>query len=230
VQGSNWRKNSGQILTFSQEQENTSRSLHSKRRQHQTSNPNSQSQSPTPSIQEYSTQQRAKGNPLNSTTMSMTTCMASDISELMPRAAAASIISLYEIIGYPDGRIPDPISWGKFGTAYGHIRRVVGWNFNTRTLTFTLPDDNALQSPNSLSLGWLKTPLQSWKQLSSMALLQMHHEQIGKGELYFLDSKMHFDALSRHDSTKCADITTEKIKPNNSKQIFQSTSTLELTL
>jgi hypothetical protein len=67
--------------------------------------------------------------------------MYGDISELMPRAAAASIISLYEIVGYPDGRIPDPISWEKFGTAYGHIRRVVGWNFNTRTLTFTLPDD-----------------------------------------------------------------------------------------
>ena len=67
--------------------------------------------------------------------------MYGDISELMPRAAAASIISLYEIVGYPDGRIPDPISWEKFGTAYGHIRRVVGWNFNTRTLTYTLPND-----------------------------------------------------------------------------------------
>jgi hypothetical protein len=67
--------------------------------------------------------------------------MYGDISELMPRAAAASIISLYEIVGYPDGRIPDPISWEKFGTAYGHIRRVVGWDFNSRTLTYTLPND-----------------------------------------------------------------------------------------
>ena len=67
--------------------------------------------------------------------------MYGDISELMPRAAAASIISLYEIVGYPDGRIPDPISWEKFGTAYGHLRRVVGWTFNTRDLTYTLPSD-----------------------------------------------------------------------------------------
>ena len=67
--------------------------------------------------------------------------MYGDISELMPRAAAASIISLYEIAGYPDGRIPDPISWEKFGSAYGHIRRVVGWDFNTRSLTYTLPED-----------------------------------------------------------------------------------------
>ena len=68
--------------------------------------------------------------------------MYGDISELMPRAAAASVISLYEILGYPNGKIPDPISWGKFGTAYSqHIRRVVGWDFNTRTLTYTLPSD-----------------------------------------------------------------------------------------
>ena len=67
--------------------------------------------------------------------------MYADIPELMPRSAAASVISLYEIVGYPDGRIPDPISWDKFGSAYGHIRRVVGWEFNTRSLTYTLPDD-----------------------------------------------------------------------------------------
>ena len=67
--------------------------------------------------------------------------MYGDISELMPRAAAASIISLYEILGYPDNKFPDPISWEKFGSAYGHTRRVVGWEFNTRTLTYTLPTD-----------------------------------------------------------------------------------------
>ena len=35
--------------------------------------------------------------------------MYGDISENMERTAAASIISLYEIAGYPDGRFPDPI-------------------------------------------------------------------------------------------------------------------------
>ncbi len=67
--------------------------------------------------------------------------MYGDISELMPRAAAASIISLYEIMGYPDGKFPNPISWEKFGSDYCHTRRVVGWEFNTRTLTYTLPQD-----------------------------------------------------------------------------------------
>ena len=59
--------------------------------------------------------------------------MNGDISEYMERAASASIISLYEIVGYPDGRIPDPVSWDKFHSTYGHLRRVVGWLFNTRT-------------------------------------------------------------------------------------------------
>ena len=67
--------------------------------------------------------------------------MYGDITELMPLAAAASVIALYDILGYPDGRIPDPISWDKFESVHGHIRRVVGWDFNTRDLTFALPTD-----------------------------------------------------------------------------------------
>jgi hypothetical protein len=67
--------------------------------------------------------------------------MYGDIIELMPLAAAASVIALYDILGYPDSRIPDPISWDKFEKVHGHLRRVVGWDFNTRDLTFSLPDD-----------------------------------------------------------------------------------------
>jgi hypothetical protein len=65
--------------------------------------------------------------------------MYGNISEYMEHAAAASVISLYAILGYPDGSIPDPILWDKFATSHGHKRRVVGWEFNTCTLTFSLP-------------------------------------------------------------------------------------------
>ena len=64
--------------------------------------------------------------------------MYGDITELMPLSAAASVIALYDILGNPDGRIPDPISWENFETLHGHLRRVVGWEFNTRNLTFAL--------------------------------------------------------------------------------------------
>ena len=81
--------------------------------------------------------------------------MYGDISELMHRAAAASITSLYKIFGYPDGRFPpDP---------YGHIRRVVGWHFNTRSLTFTLPDNKRQQ---------IVELLESWLSKSSCTILE----------------------------------------------------------
>ena len=44
-------------------------------------------------------------------------------------------------VSYPDGKMSDPISWDKFDTTHGHIRRVVGWEFNTRDLTLGLPAD-----------------------------------------------------------------------------------------
>ena len=67
--------------------------------------------------------------------------MYADITDLLLRASSASIIALYEIVGYPNGKIPDPISWDKFESTHGHLRRVVGWEFNTRDLTFALPAD-----------------------------------------------------------------------------------------
>ena len=67
--------------------------------------------------------------------------MYANIADLSLRAASASIISLYEIAGYPNGAFPNPISWEKFGSSYGHKSWVVGWKFNTQSLTYTLPDD-----------------------------------------------------------------------------------------
>ena len=80
--------------------------------------------------------------------------MYADIQEYIPRAVAASVVALYEIVGYPDGNIPDPISWDKFEKTHGHIRRVVGWEFNTRNLTFGLPNDKRCALTELLST-WL---------------------------------------------------------------------------
>ena len=80
--------------------------------------------------------------------------MYADITSLLPRAAAASVLALYEIVGYPNGKIPDPISWEKFESTHGHLRRVVGWEFNTRNLTFSLPIDKRRAITDLLS-AWL---------------------------------------------------------------------------
>ena len=70
--------------------------------------------------------------------------MYADITKFMEQAVAASIISLYKIVGYPNDMFPDPISWEKFGSLDGHKGRVVGWEFNTRSLTYTLPADKRM--------------------------------------------------------------------------------------
>jgi hypothetical protein len=89
--------------------------------------------------------------------------MYADIAEFLPRAVASSIIALYEIVGYPTGENPDPISWDKFESTHGHIRQVVGWNFNTRDLSFSLPDDKR----QALTL-----MLSSWLDRTSCTLLE----------------------------------------------------------
>ena len=89
--------------------------------------------------------------------------MYADITKLLPRAAAASVIALYELLGYPDGRIPDPISWDKFESTHGHIRRVVGWEFNTRSLTFALPSDKRQAITDTLD---------KWRAKKSCTLLE----------------------------------------------------------
>ena len=83
--------------------------------------------------------------------------MYADITENLRKAAAASVIALYEIVGYPTGKIPDPLSWEKFESTHGHIRRVVGWNFNSRDLTFGLPTDKRTAIVTLLA-EWLKRP------------------------------------------------------------------------
>ena len=80
--------------------------------------------------------------------------MYADITELLPRAASASVFALYEIIVYPYGESPNPISWDKFETMHGHLRRIVGWEYTSRDLTFALPPDKCLTITELLST-WL---------------------------------------------------------------------------
>jgi hypothetical protein len=58
---------------------------------------------------------------------------------------------------------------------------------------------------------------------------QTHQEPTDKAERFFSVFRTHFVALSRHDSTKCVDITTEKTKSNNFELNSRSISTPEST-
>jgi hypothetical protein len=89
--------------------------------------------------------------------------MYADIQEYLPRTIAASVVALYDIFGYPDGTFPDPLSWEKFEATYSHKRRVVGWEFDTRDLTFSLPSDKRTVLVNLLD---------SWKSKTNCTLLE----------------------------------------------------------
>ncbi len=63
-----------------------------------------------------------------------------DIRKHMLRTIAASIIALYDILGYPSRECPDVVSWDKFSNLFSHTRKATGRQINTQTMTFGLTD------------------------------------------------------------------------------------------
>ena len=57
----------------------------------------------------------------------------------MARALSASVISLYELLGYPNTLTPDPLSRDKLHTTYNHQRRLLGKDVDSRRLMVSLP-------------------------------------------------------------------------------------------
>jgi hypothetical protein len=66
--------------------------------------------------------------------------MSAEIGELLPRTISASVLSLYEVLGYPNKYTPDPLSRDKFVASHTHRRKLVGWIVDTRRMIVELPD------------------------------------------------------------------------------------------
>ena len=124
-----------------------------------------------------------------------------DITELMPHAASTRV-ALYEILGYPDSRIPDSISWDKFKSVHSHIFQVVGREFNTRDLTFALPHDNRQALLSTLEDWCTKNRAPFSKLRNYMSRSLMPHEQTGKDLQCSLASKMRCAEPSNYNTTK----------------------------
>lgn len=58
-----------------------------------------------------------------------------DVEEHLVRSVSASAIALFEVLGYPDSRVPNPLSLEKLETHYNHLRKALGNRINTRTLS-----------------------------------------------------------------------------------------------
>jgi hypothetical protein len=57
-----------------------------------------------------------------------------DIQQSMRLTVSASILALYDVLGFPSVDVPDPMSPEKFNTKYSHLRKTLGYHINTRCL------------------------------------------------------------------------------------------------
>ena len=67
-------------------------------------------------------------------------CMYADVKEYMPQTIAASVYSLYTILGFPQPHLPDPLSHDKLVTHYNHQRVACGRKIDTRRLSVGMTD------------------------------------------------------------------------------------------
>ena len=68
-------------------------------------------------------------------------CTYAHTRHYMLRTISASVISLFEIFGYPSPTFPTPLSIAKFEAFFTHHRRALGRGINTRSMTlYLLPD------------------------------------------------------------------------------------------
>lgn len=57
-----------------------------------------------------------------------------DVAEFMTRTVSASILALYEVLGFPTPEVPDPLSREKFDGTYTYKRNILGRSIDTRRM------------------------------------------------------------------------------------------------
>jgi hypothetical protein len=67
--------------------------------------------------------------------------MYADVKEHIVRTLAASVVAIYTLLGTRDGRFSDPLACDKLTSMYSHLRRILSWEINTRSLMVSLPQD-----------------------------------------------------------------------------------------
>jgi hypothetical protein len=56
----------------------------------------------------------------------------------MLRTVSASAVALYDVLGYPDPRVPNPLSQDKLNTTYSHTRKICRYLVDSRRMTVGL--------------------------------------------------------------------------------------------
>jgi aminopeptidase C len=69
----------------------------------------------------------------------------------MRLTVSASILALYDVLGFPSVDVPNPMSQEMSNTKYSHLRKTVGYHINTRCLVVgILPQTRTNASHNHL--------------------------------------------------------------------------------
>jgi hypothetical protein len=84
-------------------------------------------------------------------------CSYADVREHMARTVSASAIALFDVVGYPDPRVPNPLSQDKLNTTYTHQRKIVGYLVDSRKMTVGLLPSKRDECIRQLS-AWLEKP------------------------------------------------------------------------
>jgi hypothetical protein len=93
--------------------------------------------------------------------------MYADVAEHLMRTISASVISLYEVLGYPSEVAPSTLQFKKFNTEFTHKRKAIGRIVDTRKLEVTLVPEKRDQVINLLA-EWLTKHDFTLQEISSL--------------------------------------------------------------
>jgi hypothetical protein len=93
--------------------------------------------------------------------------MYADVAKHLTRTISASVISLYEVLGYPSEVAPSTLQFKKFNMEFTHKRKAIGRIVDTRKLEVTLVPEKRDQVVNLLT-EWLSKQDFTLQEISSL--------------------------------------------------------------
>lgn len=130
--------------------------------------------------------------------------MYADVQQHIVRTLAASVVAIYTILGMPDGRFADPLARAKLTAMYSHLRRLLGWDINTRALTVALPQDKREKLVDTIQEFLAKSTYQILEGAELHGLLSTAAQVSRKGRALFFNfqNALRDEIRLRHQQVK----------------------------
>jgi hypothetical protein len=108
-----------------------------------------------------------------------------DVPQFMYRTIAASILSLFEVLGYPTTNVQIALSLNKFSGKYTHERKMLGFLVNSRTMTVEIHPSKREQIVLELELWCTKTSYTLREAVQLLGLLEHMSRYTRWGRVWF---------------------------------------------